>query len=63
MTTPQQREEKNRRIATVSLMLRTNIAALRASVVLDKPDMMMEIINEMDKTIEELVRLVIGNSN
>jgi hypothetical protein len=63
MTTPQQREERNRKIATAVQMLRANISALRATVVLDKPDMMIEIVNEMDKTIEELTRLVRGDSN
>lgn len=62
MTTPQQREERNRKIATAVQMLRSSISALRATIVRDKPDMMVEVVNEMDKTIEELARLVRGDS-
>jgi hypothetical protein len=43
-------------------MLRTNISAIRYAIVMNKPQMVVEIINEMDKTVSEL-ELKVRKSN
>jgi uncharacterized protein Yka (UPF0111/DUF47 family) len=56
MMTFKQREERNKKIATAVHMLRSNVASLRATIVLDKPEMLIEIVNQMEKTLDELSR-------
>jgi hypothetical protein len=58
MKTPQQREERNQKIATSVHMLRSNVTSLRATIVLDRPEMLLEIVNDMEKTLAELSRIL-----
>lgn len=41
-------------IKNATQMLRTNIFSMRAAIVLNKPDVIVEILNEMEKTVLEL---------
>jgi hypothetical protein len=63
MMTPKQREERNQKISTAVHMLRSNITSLRATIVLDKPDMLLEIVNDMEKTLGELSRILTNPPN
>jgi hypothetical protein len=61
--TPKQQEERNQQIKTAVHMLRSIVTSLRATIVLDKPDMLLEIVNDMEKTLAELSRTLTNPPN